>query len=193
MQRTHVEIQLTAVRISCFNNARRRLWRLLKRLLDKPKQACQGLTADGWWWWWIVLNAILISFVSLCAVANNQHTSIEFNPIHHSTKLTLRFKMHGPHLSTLLSPTALCPGLKEREINRSCPQILEEVYNKCSFASSLVSLNGVVDRQGSNCFVRETRYFRRMLSALNEHLLHKRGVMFYTVTKTYSECMWNLM
>jgi len=155
----HVEIQLTAVRITCFNNARRRLRRPLKRLKDKPKQAYQGLTPGGWWWWWlwIVLNAVLISFVSLCAVANNQHTSIEFNPIHHSTKLMLRFKMHGPHLRTLSSPTALYPGLKEREINRSCPQILEEVYNKCSITPSLVSLHGVVDRKGTNCFVCETR------------------------------------
>jgi hypothetical protein len=101
--------------------------------------------------------------------------------------------MRGPHLSTLLSPTPLYLGLKEREKTRSSPQILEEVYNKCSFTSSLVSFHGVVDRQGSNCFVRETRYFRRMLSVVNKHLLHKRGVMFYTVTKTYSECMWNLM
>jgi hypothetical protein len=140
-----------------------------------------------------VLNATLILFVSLCAVANNQHTSMQFNPIHHSTELMLRFKMRGPHLSTLLRPTALYPVLKEREKNRSCPQILEEVYNKCSFTSSPVSLHGVVDRQGSNCFVRETSYFRQMLSVLSEHLLHKRGVMFYTITRTYLECMWNLM
>jgi hypothetical protein len=136
----------------------------------------------------VVLNAILISFVSLCAVANNQHTSIEFNPIHHLTKLMLRFKMRGPRLSTLLSPAALYPALKERQKTCFCPKILEEVCNKCSFTSSPVYLHGVADRQGINCFVRETSYFRRMLSVLNEHLLHKRGVMFYTVTKTYSEC-----
>jgi hypothetical protein len=131
-----------------------------------------------------VLNATLILFVCLCAVANNQHTSIEFNPIYHSTKLMLRFQMRAPHLSTLLSLTALYTGLKEREKNRSCPQILEEVCNKCSFTSSPVSLHGAVDRQGSNCFVRETSYFRQMLSVLNEHSLDKRIVIFYTVART---------
>jgi hypothetical protein len=41
------KFQLTAVRITCFNKGQRRLRRPLRRLLDKPKQACQGLTPDG--------------------------------------------------------------------------------------------------------------------------------------------------
>jgi hypothetical protein len=33
-------------------NGWRRLGRPLKRLLDRPKQVCQGLTRDGWCCWW---------------------------------------------------------------------------------------------------------------------------------------------
>jgi hypothetical protein len=60
--------------------------------------------------------------------------------------------MRGQQLITLLSATALYPVLKEREKNRSCPQILEEVYNKCSFTSSPVSFHGVVGQTGKQLF-----------------------------------------